>query len=150
MGTLQPVPATRIVADGAALEAVNQHDGIIVMPTAPDEVLLLAHPSARDRRPNPEVVAEVAAAVTTIDRHAIVADDAGWCGLWMSADAADAVLDATCAWARPPQRPAFAQGMVAHQPVKLWLEEDRTLFLMPHVVAVDFAHALDSVGGAAL
>jgi hypothetical protein len=121
------------VSTAAALDAVAWPADAVVMRTAPDEVLVLEQ-----------------ADTTTInvadDAHALIVGDGGWCGVWLSPDDAERFLRAECAWPRPTERPAFAQGMVAHQPAKLWLTDDRVLIVVPHVVAVDFEHAL----GAAL
>ena len=56
----------------------------------------------------------------------------------MAAEEALAFLERACEWALPQQRPAFAQGAVAGVPVKLWLEGDQVLFVVPSPYVHDF------------
>ncbi len=114
------MPLTRVVSTPAALDAATVADTLIVLRTAPDEVLVIGN-----------------ASFTVDDPHAIVVEDGGWCGAWMPWDQAEPFLRANCSWDLPTERPAMAQGRVADAPAKLWLEEDRMLFLVPHVTAVD-------------
>ncbi len=72
------------------------------------------------------------------DLHAIVREDAGWSGVWVNRAPSEAYLQASCSWPRPSVRPAFAQGAIAHLPVKLWLTEERTLFVFPTALTADF------------
>lgn len=121
---LEPLTVTRIVSTSAELDRLvasgSFDDESIVLRTAPDEVVVV--PSQT---------------VATTDPHAIIVEDTGWCGAWLDeADAAD-FLRNNCTWEVPVERPAFAQGRVADAPVKLWLEHDRVLFLVPHVAAHD-------------
>ena len=117
---LERLRATRVVATPEALDRAVVATGCIVLRIAPDEALIIGeHP------------------ITADDPHAIVVDDAGWCGAWLSAEAAERFLRAECQFSTPPERPALAQGMVAGLPVKLWLEAERTLFVVPHVFAHD-------------
>lgn len=128
---LEPLTLTRIVSTAVALDHVIGTDafaeGTLVFRTAADE-LLLTPPQH----------------VELIDEYAIVVEDTGWCGVWIDeADAAD-FLRNNCTWEVPVERPAFAQGRVADAPVKLWLEHDRVLFLVPHVAAHDLAKRMSS------
>jgi len=122
---LEPLTLTRIVTTVEALAAAVFADGAIVFRTAPDEALVLD-----------------AGQVHIDDPHAIIVQDTGWCGAWLDAGVAIAFLRAEAAWAPPPRRPAQAQGRVGNAPVKLWFEEDRVLFVVPHVVAQDFAERM--------
>jgi hypothetical protein len=123
---LERLTVTRVVTTPEALDAATMPTGVIVLRTAPDEALVLG---------TGDFVVD--------DPHAIVVADAGWSGVWLDSADAGEFLSHHCAWPRPATRPAFAQGMVAHMPVKLWLEEHRTLFVIPHVSAVDFGELLE-------
>jgi hypothetical protein len=131
---LATLPVTRIVSTADALDTVVLPDAALMLRTAADEAIVI-HAGEADP-----------GAVVVDDPHAIVVADAGWCGGWIANEAAVPFLDANCSWARPVDRPAFAQGMVAHLPVKLWLEEDRTLFVVPHVSAHELTHRLREGG----
>ena len=116
------VLTTRIVATPVALDAALRPAGHVALRTAADEVLITP-PLA-----NPQVA----------DEHAIVLADGSWFGGWIAPALALAVLERECEWEVPHARPAFAQGMVAGLPVKLWFESERVLVL----VAAPFAHDL--------
>ncbi len=72
------------------------------------------------------------------DEYAIIVPEGGFVGQWVTAPEALALLVHHCEWELPRARPAFAQGMVAGVPVKLWLEESRVLFVVPAPFAADF------------
>lgn len=118
---LDRLAAIRIVARPDALDTLEGH----VLRLAPDEALVLG----TDR---PAVG----------DPYAIISDDTGWRGVWLEPDRAERFFSAECDWPRPTERPAFAQGMIAHLPVKLWLETDRVLVAVPHVFAADLTDRL--------
>jgi len=118
---LKPIQATRIVATPAALDAAVWPQDALALCIAPDEALVTTTVSA-------DIVD---------DPHAIVAPDAGFVGAWVGADEALEFLERCCEWEIPRERPAFAQGAVAGLPVKLWLEEERVLFLVPAPYAAD-------------
>ena len=122
MPVFERVHTTRIVATPAALDAARWPAGHIALRTAADEVLItppLAEPKVADE-------------------HAIVLADSSFCGGWIAAALALTVLERECEWELPRARPAFAQGMVAGLPLKLWFESERVLVL----VAGPFAHEL--------
>ncbi len=118
--------ATRIVAAPAALDAVAWPLDTLALRIAPDEMLIVGEANL------PGID----------DPHAIIVPDTGWAGLWLSAPEAMEVLARTCEWEPPAARPAFAQGMVAGLPIKLWLEEERVLFLAPAPFAADLEERL--------
>ena len=118
----EPLQVTRVVSTPAAIDGLQTPDDAIVLRTSPDETL---------------VVGAAPQAVGVPDPHAIVASDAGWHGAWLSAAEAQRVLAHGAHWQPPLERPALAQGMILHLPVKLWLEDDRVLFVTPHTVAAD-------------
>lgn len=119
---LEPLDATRLVATPEALDAADWSEGI-VMRTAPDEVLLIGGhaPSLKDP-------------------HAIIESDAGWVGAWLNESESEALFRRTANWTLPTVRPVFAQGMVSHLPVKLWLEADRVLWVVPRSLGYEFEH----------
>lgn len=122
MPVFERVHTTRIVATPAALDAARWPAGHIALRTAADEVLItppLAEPKVADE-------------------HAIVLADSSFFGGWIEAALALTVLERECEWELPRARPAFAQGMVAGLPLKLWFESERVLVL----VAGPFAHEL--------
>ena len=117
---LEPLNTVRIVSTAEALDAATWTDGI-VMRTAPDEVLLVD-----------------GAAPQLDDPHAIVENDAGWVGTWLTSPESNALFRRTANWVLPVERPTFAQGMASHLPVKLWLESDRVLWVVPRSLAHEF------------
>lgn len=121
-------PGTRIVATPAALDGARWPAGAIVLRTARDEAFVLA---------------DVAAAAVD-DPHAIVVADAGYAGVWLTTDDAQAYLERYCEWEPPSMLPAFAQGMVGGLATKLWFERDRVLILTPATVAGDLQERLSA------
>lgn len=117
------INATRIVASAPALDAVAWPAGAVVLRVAPDEALVLA-----------EVEPD---GVWSLDPHAIVVAETGFVGVWLAPDEALDLLERACEWEPPTARPAFAQGMVAGLPLKIWFETDRALFITPAPFAAD-------------
>ena len=122
MHELKRIQGTRIVATPAALDSARWPSDALALRLAADEIF---------------VTTQVAADLID-DPHAIVAPDGGFAGLWLPTAEARDFLERTCEWELPSARPAFAQGMVAGLPVKLWLEEEKILF----IVAAPYAHEL--------
>ena len=122
MHELKRIQGTRIVATPTALDSARWPDDALTLRLAADEIFVTTTVTA-DRIDDP---------------HAIVAPDGGFAGLWLSTPEALDFLERTCEWELPHARPAFAQGMVAGLPVKLWLEEEKILF----VVAAPYADEL--------
>ena len=120
----------RIVARPAALDRLSDLRDCILMRLAADELLIIGD------------APEVAERVFSDDPHAIVVDETGFAGVWRTAEAALEFLAQTCEWEVPKARPAFAQGMVAGLPVKLWLESDRVLFVTAAPFAADLAERM--------
>ncbi|MEY4167417.1 MAG: hypothetical protein RIR52_1241 [Acidobacteriota bacterium] len=119
---VERLPAIRIVATPAALDQLGNAVGGVRLRTAPDELLLIGE------RTTPPVIA---------DPHAIIFAETGFVGRWIPAEQALEILARTCEWELPVARPAFAQGMVAGLPVRLWLEPERILFITAAPFAVD-------------
>lgn len=112
---LQRIPGTRIVATPAALDAASWPAGALALRVAPDEIF----------------VTDTVAPESVADPYAIVVTDAGFAGIWLSTEQGLNFLEHHCEWRLPDPRPAFAQGMVAGLPMKLWFEQDRLLLLVP-------------------
>jgi hypothetical protein len=102
----------------------------IFMRLAADELLIIGE------------APEVAKVVVIDDPHAIITNETGFAGVWWSAGEALEFLSRACEWELPKARPAFAQGMVAGLPVKLWLESDRVLFVTAAPFAADLAERI--------
>lgn len=115
MPELKRIHGTRIVSIPAVLDEIDWPQDALILRVAPDEVLALG-----------EIPAELIA-----DPHAIVEPESSFAGVWLDSAAATAFLERECEWVIPAGRPRFAQGAVAGLPVKIWLEEERVLFLVP-------------------
>ena len=102
----------RVVASATALDAAQWPDGALVLRLAPDDVFVIGPGD-----------------LAVDDEHAIVCDEAGWSGVWLPVDVFEALAQSHIHWSVPGQRPAFAQGLMAQIPVKLWLENERVLVL---------------------
>ena len=126
MHALNRIGGTRIVATPAALDTAPWPSDALVLRLAADEAFVTT-PVAAD---------------AIADPHAIVAPDGGFAGVWLPTAEALDFLERTCEWELPPARPAFAQGMVAGLAVKLWLEEDRILFIVPAPFAMELAERM--------
>jgi len=125
---LDRLPFTRVVARPGVLDTVSWPSGAVVLRTAPDEVLTTAE------------------SVPSIDDPwAIIVDDAGWSGVWLDAGEAADFLTHACAWEVPDARPAFAQGMIAQLPVKVWFETDRVLLAIVHTLAAELSTRIERV-----
>jgi hypothetical protein len=73
------------------------------------------------------------------DEPAIVEDEAGFVGWWLTPDEVARIVLPHVDWPLPLERPALAQGLVAGVPAKLWLADDRALLLC----AAAYAHELE-------
>ncbi|MEZ4659043.1 MAG: glycine cleavage T C-terminal barrel domain-containing protein [Caldilineaceae bacterium] len=125
-GLFQQMIMRRVVANPAALDAVEWPEENITLRIALDEVL---------------TTAEIDAAAIA-DPHAIVVTDTGFAGLWSKSERIAPILARHCEWELPRQRPAFAQGMIAGLPVKLWLAEEDVLVLAPTPFAAELEERL--------
>ena len=126
MPALERLLATRIVALPQAINAAVWPEGTLVFRLAPDEVLVTpaVHVTAVD------------------DPHAIVLLETGFSVVWLDHVAAIDLLERECDWELPQERPAFAQGLVAGLPVKIWFERDRVLFIVASPLAADLTERL--------
>jgi hypothetical protein len=117
---------THIVSTREAIDAAVWPDGALVLRLAPDEVL----------------ASTVVNSTAVDDPHAIVELETGFFSVWLDHAAAIDVLERECDWELPQERPAFAQGIVAGLPMKLWFERDRVLFIVPSPFAADLMERL--------
>lgn len=122
MPVFKRLPATRIVAAPVALDEVVWPEEALVLRLAPDEVLVMPPLGS----------------VPVGDPHAIIIAEGGFAGVWFTAAEALTFLECACEWEIPNERPAFAQGAVAGIATKIWLEEERVLFVVPAPYAHDF------------
>jgi hypothetical protein len=130
---LKRIEAARIVATSASLDTAIWRNGTLALRIAPDELLVINETG--------EMGPEIARGIVK-DTHAIIERNAGLAGAWVAADEALAFLERACEWELPRERPAFAQGAVADLPMKLWLEEDRVLLMVPAAYATDLEERL--------
>ncbi len=134
--TFERLEATRIVTTPEALdEALGEGNaaslqGARAMRTAADEVLVLGK------------VDLISIRESLRDEHCIVLEETSLAGRWIDAELAAEMLERTCAWERPGERPAFAQGTVADIPVKLWFEDDRVQFVVSNALVLDLEERL--------
>lgn len=126
MPALERFTGTRIVALPQAIDAAVWPEGALAFRVAPDEVLV-----------TPAV--NVAA---VDDPHAIVELETGFSAVWLDHVAAIDLLERECDWELPHERPAFAQGIVAGLPLKIWFERDRVLFIVASPFAADLMERL--------
>jgi len=117
--------ALRVVASPPTLDGLAWPDGVTVLRLAPDDLL---------------VIGKAMAALG--DEPAIIEQDAGFVGWWLTAgELADTVLPHVD-WPLPMPRPALAQGLVAGVPAKIWLTHDRALLLCATAYAHELAERL--------
>lgn len=134
MPALERFTGTRIVALPQAIDAAVWPERALVFRLAPDEVLVSA----------------VVNATAVDDAHAIVELETGFSAVWLDRVTAIDVLERECDWELPvgigqcgnPERPIFAQGLVAGLPVKVWFERDRVLFIVASAFAADLMERL--------
>jgi hypothetical protein len=114
---LESLGGLRVVADPAALDAARW-DGaaVTVLRFAPDDALGLG-----------------ATGIDVADEHAIVESEVGFAGAWLPLDEVVPHLE----WPPPTERPAFAQGLIAGVPAKLWLPRDGDALLLTAVAYAD-------------
>ena len=121
MLALEPLRGLRVVTAPEALDTAPWTDRVVVLRFAPDDAMIIGASM-------PDVSGE----------HAIVVDEAGFVGCWLSAqELTDHVLPHVD-WPLPDDRPVLAQGLVAGVPAKLWLTTDQSLLLC----SAPYAHEL--------
>jgi hypothetical protein len=121
---LEPLHGLRVVADPAALDRVSWRGDldVTVLRLAPDEALALG-----------------ARSVEIDDAHAIVEHEAGFVGVWLTAEEFEASVLPRIEWPLPgdDERPAIAQGSIAGVPSKLWLRTTGGALLVTQAAYAD-------------
>ncbi len=115
----EPLTGIRVVAAPAALDALAWPDGVAALRFAADDLFALD-------------------ATRAGLSDAIVEEERGFVGLWLSLEELDDLVLEHVDWPLPEMRPALAQGLIAGVPAKLWLTNDRILLL----TAAAYAHEL--------
>lgn len=121
----EPLSAIRVIADLEALDDLAWPDATATLRLAPDDVLVI-------RATRPEIV----------DEYAIVEDETGLVGWWLTVDELTDYVLPHVEWPLPATRPALGQGLVAGVPAKIWLTEDRALLLCAAAYAHELAERL--------
>ncbi len=121
MLALESVHGLRVVASPDALDAVRWDEQTVVLRIAPDDAFAVG-----------------ATTIDLTDAHAIVTEESGFVGAWLTRDQLAEWVMPQIEWALPDGRPALAQGLIAGVPAKLWLERERALLLC----AAGYAHEL--------
>ena len=124
MLALEPLHGLRVVADPAALDRVSWRGDldVTVLRLAPDEALAIG-----------------ARSVEIDDAHAIVEEEAGFVGVWLTAEEFEASVLPHIEWPLPAddERPAVAQGAIAGVPAKLWLRTTGGALLVTQAAYAD-------------
>jgi hypothetical protein len=118
----------RVVADPAALDRASWRGDrdVTVLRLAPDDALAVG-----------------ARAVDIVDEHAIIEEEAGFVGVWLTAEEFEAWVLPRIEWPLPEDRPTVAQGSIAGVPAKLWLRvTGGALLLAPTAFADELAGRL--------
>ena len=128
MPALEPMPALRVVADPAALDRASWWGDrdVTVLRFAPDDALAVG-----------------ARRVEIDDPDAIIVEESGFVGAWLTAEEFEARVLPRIEWPLPDDRPTVAQGNVAGVPSKLWLRvTGGALLLAPAAYADELAGRL--------
>jgi hypothetical protein len=119
---LEPLHGLRVVADPEALDRASWRGDldVTVVRVAPDEALAIG-----------------ARSVEIDDPHAIVEDEGGFVGAWLTAEEFAEWVLPRIEWPLPEDRPTVAQGSVAGVPAKLWLRVTGGALLLAPTAYVD-------------
>ena len=118
---LEALPGLRVVASPEALDAVPWDERAVVLRFAPDDAFAIG-----------------VTGIDITDEHAIVAEETGFVGAWLTVDEFTEHVIPHVEWPLPDARPALGQGFIAGVPAKLWLTGDRALL----ICAASYAHEL--------
>jgi hypothetical protein len=118
---LEALRGLRVVADPASLDAASWvGTDVIVLRFAPDDAVGLG-----------------ASHVELADTDAIVEEEAGFVGAWLTPAQFAEVVVPHLEWSLPAERPALAQGSIAGVPAKLWLTGHGDALLLTAAVFAD-------------
>ena len=123
MLALEPLHGLRVVADPAALDRASWRGDldVTVLRVALDEALAVG-----------------ARTVEIDDEHAIVVEEAGFVGAWLTAEEFEAAVLPHVEWPLPEdERPVLAQGSIAGVPSKLWLRATGGALLVTQAAYAD-------------
>jgi hypothetical protein len=115
----EPLIGLRVVAAPAALDALAWPDGVGALRFAADDLFALD-------------------ATATKLRDAVVEEERGFVGWWLSLEELEELVAEHIDWPLPKTWPALGQGLIAGVPAKLWLTNDRALLL----ATAAYAHEL--------
>jgi hypothetical protein len=121
-----PIQALRVIAAPAVLDELAWPDGATDLRLAADDLLVIAA--------DPGSLGDAAA---------IVEEERGFLGWWLTADELRDLVLPHVEWPLPATRPALAQGLIAGVPAKLWLAEERALLLCAAAYAHELAERLE-------
>lgn len=122
---LETVRGVRVVASAGALDAARWSEDSVVLRLAPDDAVAIG-----------------AVGIEVDDEDAIVVDESGFVGAWLTPEEVSGRVVPHIEWPLPDERPALAQGFIAGVPAKLWLTEDRALLLCPAAYAHELTERL--------
>lgn len=125
MPELEALPGMRVMATPEALDAAAWGGGVLALRLAADDVFAIG---SRE--------------VDVADQHAIIAEESGFVGMWLSAAELDQRVRPHVEWALPEARPSLAQGLIAGVPAKLWLTNDRALLVCAAAYADELVERL--------
>jgi hypothetical protein len=121
---LEPLHGLRVVADPEALDRASWRGDldVTVVRVAPDEALAIG-----------------ARSVEIDDPHAIVEDEGGFVGAWLTAEEFETWILPHIEWPLPADedRPTVAQGSIAGVPAKLWLRATGGALLVAQAAYAD-------------
>jgi hypothetical protein len=109
-----------VVADPSVLDALVWPDDVAALRFAADDLFALG-------------------AATATAPEAVVEEEAGFVGWWLTFEELYDSLLEHVDWPLPEALPALAQGLIAGVPAKLWLTNDRALLMC----AAAYAHELE-------
>lgn len=119
----EPLTGIRVEAAPAALDALAWPDDVTPLRLAADDLFALD-------------------ALTAGIPGALVEQERGFVGWWLSVEELHDHLLEHIDWPLPAERPALAQGLVAGVPAKLWLTHDRVLLLTSAAYAQELMERL--------
>ena len=122
----ESVSLLRIISTPAALDGAAWPRDTAYFRTAPDAAVVLG-----DEAPALD------------DPDAVVFEDTSWETVVLAPEIGSAVMAAHATW--PPPAGGFAQGAVAGIGVKLWVDSESWLFLVPGAYGFDFAERIAGV-----
>lgn len=125
MPELEILRGLRVVASPEALDAAAWDERTVVLRFATDDVFAIG-----------------ASGIDVNDDQAIVVEETGFVGMWLSATELAEQVVPHIEWPLPDARPALCQGFIAGVPAKLWLTDDRVLLVCAGSYADELAERL--------